>query len=203
MIGNWLLSLYSMTSERECRLLHVLAHRQFDITVVLENVWDPHNISAVLRSCDAVGIQDVYIISSREKRDSKLGKKSSASASKWLTIHHYHDVNECFRVVRQRYLNIFTTRLRKDATPLHAINFCQPLALVFGNEKEGVSPIAESLSDGNFIIPQVGMIKSLNISVACAVTLYECYRQRHAGGMYNQPAQNAESMELLQKWRSV
>lgn len=190
----------AMTSERENRLLHVLAHRQFDITVVLENVWDPHNISAVLRSCDAVGIQDVYIISSRDKRDSKLGKKSSASASKWLTIHHFHDVNECFQAVRNRYVNIFTTRLRKDATNLYALNFCQPMALVFGNEKEGVSTTAESLSDGNFIIPQVGMIKSLNISVACAVTLYECYRQRDACGMYHQPAHNAQSMELYQKW---
>lgn len=191
-----------MTPERKKRMMEVLSKRQFDITLVLENVWDPHNISAVLRSCDAVGIQDVYVISPGGKRESKLGKKSSASASKWLTIHHYYDVAECFETVRQRYTNIFSTRLQQDSTELYEIDFCQPMALVFGNEKEGVSEQASSLSDGNFIIPQVGMIKSLNISVACAITLYECYRQRRISGMYDLPAKNEQTNELYKEWNS-
>lgn len=179
----------------------VLQKRQFDITVVLENVWDPHNISAVLRSCDAVGIQEVYIISPKDKKESKIGRKSSASASKWITIYHFRDVKECFDVLRSKYSKIYATHLQKDAMPLYEMDFTQSLALVFGNEKDGVSDLATELADGNFAIPQVGMIQSLNISVACAVTLYECYRQRNLKGLYDHPANNNLTEELLREWR--
>ncbi|MEP7128369.1 MAG: RNA methyltransferase [Chitinophagales bacterium] len=191
-----------MTAEREKRLKDVIQKRQFDITVVLENVWDPHNVSAVLRSCDAIGIQEVYIISPKDKKESKLGKKSSASASKWLTIHHFNDVSGCFEILRKRYAKIYSTRLSQDAETLYTLDFTQSLALVFGNEKDGVSEKAAALSDGNFLIPQVGMIQSLNISVACAVTLYECYRQRSSARMYDSAVENPERKDLLRQWMS-
>ncbi|MBK9732958.1 MAG: RNA methyltransferase [Chitinophagaceae bacterium] len=191
-----------MTAEREKRLSVVLQKRQFDITVVLENVWDPHNVSAVLRSCDAVGIQEVYIISPKDKKESKLGKKSSASASKWLTIHHFKEVTSCFEILRKKYAKIYSTRLSQDAENLYAMDFTQSLALVFGNEKDGVSQEAAVLSDGNFQIPQTGMIQSLNISVACAVTLYECYRQRSFARMYDSTVENPERQALFQQWKS-
>lgn len=173
-----------MTPQREQRIRDVLSRRQKGFTVVLENVWDPHNISAVLRTCDAVGIQDVYIISPPGKKISKLGKKSSASASKWLTFFHFDDVATCFEKLRERYLRIYSTRLEGNSTSLYKLDLTQSVALVFGNEKLGVSNLASALSDGNFIIPQVGMIQSLNISVACAVALYEGYRQRNAKILY-------------------
>ncbi|MBP9883467.1 MAG: RNA methyltransferase [Chitinophagales bacterium] len=188
-----------MTPERELRFRNVLQKRQEDLAVVLENVWDPHNVSAVLRSCDAVGIQDVYIISPREKRESKIGKKSSASAGKWLTIHHFNEAAICFENLRARNFKIYSTKLEPGAMSLYAINFIQPMALVFGNEKEGVSPTASALSDGNFIIPQVGMIQSLNISVACAVSVYEAYRQRSIAGYYERPATSFAD-QLLSEW---
>lgn len=189
-----------MTTQRESRLLEVLKKRQFDITVVLENVWDPHNVSAVLRSCDAVGIQEVYIISPKEKKDSKIGRKSSASAGKWLTIHHFNDVSVCFDELRKKYSKILATRLTGDAFNLYEIDFCEPMALVFGNEKDGVSDVAASLADGNFMIPQVGMIKSLNISVACAVSLYECYRQRNLNGYYQETPIGPVASALYEAW---
>lgn len=189
-----------MTPERESRLTNVLLKRQFDVTVVLENVWDPHNVAAVLRSCDAVGIQEVYIISPREKKESKIGRRASGSASKWLTIHHFREVEECFEILRQRYKKIYSTKLGKDALSLYRMDLTESIALVFGNEKEGVSASAAALSDGNFIIPQVGMIQSLNISVACAVTVYECYRQRSLKGFYDSPGRKDNTDELLIKW---
>ena len=125
-----------------------------------------------------MGIQDVFIISSQERKQIKLSAKSSASAAKWLTIHHYFNVKECFEEVRKNYKKIYSTRLASGAIDLYEMDFTQSIALVFGNEHDGVSEEAANLSDGNFIIPQVGMIQSLNVSVACAVTLYEAFRQR-------------------------
>ena len=173
-----------MTPQREQKIQHVLSNRQPDLTVVFENIDDPHNISACLRSCDAVGVSEVYILSTNDKKQSKLGKKSSASASKWLTIHHFFKVDDCFSEVRKKYSRIYSTLLTPSSVNLYEVNFKQSIALVFGNEHDGVSKEAASKCDGNFIIPQVGMIQSLNISVACAVTLYEAFRQRSLSGYY-------------------
>lgn len=175
-----------MTPERTKRLNDVLDKRQPGLTVVLENVQDPHNISAVMRTCDAVGIQDIYILNTKIPRHKKWGAKSSSSAAKWLTVHQFDDTQECFNALRMQYQKIFTTHLSTDAVEMHAMDFTQNIALVFGNEHSGVSDETIALSDGNFIIPQVGIIKSLNISVACAVTLYEAFRQKQIAGHYQQ-----------------
>jgi tRNA (guanosine-2'-O-)-methyltransferase len=192
-----------MISLREEKLMKAASQRQFDIAVVFENVWDPHNIAACLRSCDAIGVQDVYIISSSEKKQSKLGKKSSASASKWLSIHHYDDVEKCFQELRSNYFRIYSTRLEKDAVDLYSMNLMESMALVFGNEKEGVTPLTASLCDGNFLIPQMGLIQSLNISVACAVTLYECFRQRRAARFYEQERFAELSTQIFKRWMAT
>lgn len=175
-----------MTPERFNRLNSVLNKRQPDLTVVLENVFDPHNISAVMRTCDAVGIQDIFVLNSKIPRHKKWGEKSSSSASKWLTIHQFTDTQSCFNELRKRYKKIYSTHLSSDAVGLHELNLTEPVALVFGNEHSGVSEELLALTDGNFIIPQVGIIQSLNISVACAVSIYEAYRQKEAAGHYKE-----------------
>ena len=173
-----------MTPEREERLKNVLNKRQNDLTVVLENVFDPHNISAVMRTCDATGIQDIYILNTKISRHKKWGARSSSSASKWLTIHQYTDAAACFTELRKSYPLILTTHLSSSAVSLYDIDFTHPVALIFGNEHDGVSPEIRELADGNFVIPQVGMIRSLNISVACAVSLYEAFRQKDSASHY-------------------
>lgn len=190
-----------MTPERYLRLSSVLNKRQGDITIVLENVFDPHNISAVMRTADAVGLQDIYILNTKIARHKKWGSRSSSSAAKWLTIHQFENAEECFSSLRKRYSKILTTHLSSDAVGLHEIDMTQPIALVFGNEHSGVSDEIRSLADGNFIIPQVGIIQSLNISVACAVTLYEAFRQKTNAGHYNQPGlDKARYAALLKEW---
>lgn len=190
-----------MTPERRDKLTHVLAARQPDITVVLENVFDPHNISAVMRTCDAVGVQDIYILNTKIARHRKWGAKSSSSAAKWLSVHQYEDAQECFTALRNRYEVILTTHLSSDATGLYSIDLTRPTALVFGNEHSGVSDEIRALADGNFIIPQAGIIRSLNISVACAVTLYEAFRQKNEAGHYNQRRlDDVRYNELLGEW---
>lgn len=190
-----------MTPERRQRLCSVLDKRQGGITVVLENVFDPHNISAVMRTADAVGVQDIYILNTKIPPHKKWGAKSSSSAAKWLTIHQFVDAVECFSSLRKRYSTILTTHLSSDAVPLHAIDFTGSIALVFGNEHSGVSEEIRALADGNFIIPQVGIIRSLNISVACAVTLYEAFRQKFMAGHYNRKVlDDVRYNNLLEEW---
>jgi tRNA (guanosine-2'-O-)-methyltransferase len=190
-----------MTPERRDKLTGVLNRRQPNLTVVMENVQDPHNISAVMRTCDAVGIQDIYILNNKIPPHKKWGAKSSSSAVKWLTIHQFTEVEACIEALRKRYNRIYTTHLATDAVSLYDIDFTQSVALVFGNEHAGVSDEIRALADGNFIIPQMGIIQSLNISVACAVSIYEAMRQKKLAGHYDKPALGKEQMEqLLPLW---
>jgi tRNA (guanosine-2'-O-)-methyltransferase len=190
-----------MTTERKERLTAVLQKRQGDITVILENVFDPHNISAVMRTCDAVGIQEIYVLNTRIPPHSHWGTKSSSSAAQWLTIHQFTNANSCFSTLRSKYDRILATHLGTESLDLHSVDFTGRIALVFGNEHEGVSDEIRLLTDGNFIIPQVGMIKSLNISVACAVTLYEAYRQKMNAGHYDRrKLPELEYNQLMTEW---
>ncbi len=190
-----------MTPERLKKLTAVLNKRQDDITVVLENVFDPHNISAVMRTCDAIGVQEIYILNTKIPRHKKWGSKSSSSAKKWLTIHQYDDAGECFSSLRNHYSSILTTHLSGDTIGLYQLDLAKSTAFVFGNEHSGVSDEIRALADGNFIIPQVGIIQSLNISVACAVTLYEAYRQKTLAGHYDQQKINENKYnELMRTW---
>ncbi|MEO6814294.1 MAG: RNA methyltransferase [Ginsengibacter sp.] len=193
-----------MTPQRYSRLTSVINHRQPDLTVVLENVFDPHNVSAVLRTCDAVGIQDVYVLNNRIPPHKKWGYKSSSTADKWLTIRQFTDPETCFNEIRKNYQKVFTSHLGESSGDVYKMDFTQSIALVFGNETYGVSEEIRKYSDGDFIIPQVGIIKSLNISVACAVTLYEAFRQKTGSGHYKNPRlEDTKRVELEKKWGIV
>lgn len=189
-----------MTNERKAKLTNVIANRQPDLGIVLENVFDPHNISAVMRTCDSVGVQDIYILNTKIPRHEKWGARSSSSAAKWLTVHQYENAEECFATLKKQYNKIYTTHLSGDAIDLYKMNLAQSIALIFGNEHSGVSDEIRALADGNFVIPQVGIIRSLNISVACAVTLYEAFRQRSLAGYYHKNEINEYRIALQKEW---
>ncbi|MCX6140612.1 MAG: RNA methyltransferase [Candidatus Kapabacteria bacterium] len=193
----------NITPERKARIERVLHRRQPTLTVVFENVQDPHNISAVIRSCDAVGVLEVHGIYAGLNEFPILGEKSSASARKWVGVNLHHSVDDCYSILRHKGFRIFTTHMSSDAVNLHDIDLTQPVALVFGNEHAGVTEEARTKADGNFLVPQVGMIQSLNISVACAVTLYEAMRQRNASGMYDAPQiAEADLTSMIKDWCS-
>lgn len=191
-----------MTTERESKIRHVLNRRQSDLVVVIENVQDPHNISAVMRTCDAVGVQDIFVLTTKIPRHKKFGTKSSSSALGWLTIHQYDDTTTCMEAVKQKSAKIYATHLGKQSESLYDMNLTESIALVFGNEHSGVTEECLNYCDGNFIIPQMGMIQSLNISVACAITLYEALRQRNIAGFYNgEPRlKDTEWKQLANNW---
>jgi len=191
----------TITPERAARLEEVLRRRQPDLTVVFENVYDPHNVSAVLRSCDAVGVLEAHGVYHSGEQFPKLGDKSSGSARKWVDLHLHDDVDACYEALRTRGMKIYTTHMASDSTSLYDLDLTQPIAFVFGNEHSGVSQEALAKADGNFLIPQMGIVQSLNISVACAVSLYEAFRQRMNAGMY-ETLRLDESIfpELLNDW---
>jgi tRNA (guanosine-2'-O-)-methyltransferase len=190
-----------MTPERINRFREVASRRQPNLTVVLENVHDPHNIGAVLRSCDAAGVMEIYVLHNDTgiKPDRLLlGKKASGSAQKWVDVHFYADTDACLRHVKAKYGTIWATHLDAEARSMYAMDFTQSAALLFGNERDGLSPEALAYADANFVIPQLGMVRSLNISVACAVTLFEAMRQRLAAGAYDAASSlDAEGQEAL------
>lgn len=190
-----------MTPERRNKLENVLHKRQENLTVVMENIFDPHNISAVMRTCESVGIQDIFVLNTKIPLHKKFGERSSSSAAKWLTIHQYDDVEVCFAFLKQKNFNIYTTWLGEGSADMYAIDFTMPTAIVFGNEHSGVSDEIRMLADGNIVIPQVGIIQSLNISVACAVTVYEAFRQKRLAGHYNTSSlSNGRYNEIWDLW---
>lgn len=190
------------TPKRLEKLTRVLQKRQPNLTIILENINDKHNLAACLRSCDAVGVSDVYILYHGEQPERKLGRNAAASATKWLNLHRYYDLEKCFTAVRNKGMKIFTTALGEESVSLYDLDLTQGVALCFGNEHAGVSPEALGLADGNFNIPQAGMIQSLNISVACAVSLYEAYRQRKDAKCYDSlQYSEPEFIEKLEYWK--
>lgn len=194
-----------MTDKRRQRFREVATRRQTNLTVILENVHDMHNIGAVLRSCEAVGIPEVYILHTEKRIQDKylaLGKRTSAGTRKWMNVHYYTDLDACFAAVKSRYQFIYATHMAKDAVGLYQLDLTESVALLFGNEHDGVSEAALAYTDGNFLIPQMGMVQSLNISVACAVSVYEALRQRNEKGFYtdNLPATAEEQESLFQTY---
>lgn len=188
------------SARREERVRQVLERRQPDLTVVIENVHDPHNVSAVLRTADAVGIAQVHLIYTVEQFP-KLGRKSSASARKWIEIRKFKSVRDCYRTLHEEGFTIFASRLDCEARSLYDLDLVKKTALVFGNEHRGVSDEAAECADGIFYIPMMGMVRSLNISVACAVALYEAYRQRSASSAYAVPKFPSSVLEeMVRSW---
>jgi tRNA (guanosine-2'-O-)-methyltransferase len=173
-----------MTPQRSVRIEEVLAKRQNDLTVVMENVFDPHNVAAIMRTCDAVGICEVYAITDTIPLHRNWGYRSSRSANKWVKLHTYSDKENCIQDLRKKYDLLLASYIGEGISSLHETDFTKKTALIFGNEKYGVSELFRQACDGFFTIPQVGMIHSLNVSVACAVTLYEAFRQKTVKGHY-------------------
>ncbi|MEL7020031.1 MAG: RNA methyltransferase [Bacteroidota bacterium] len=195
-----------ISDKRRAKFERVVNRRQSNLTVIIENVHDFHNIGAVLRSCDSVGIMEIFVLYSDahlNKRHLALGKRSSGGARKWVDVHYYTDVDACFAHVKSKYPTVLATHLSAASKDLYELDLTAPVALLFGNEHKGVSEAALAHADGNFTIPQVGMVESLNISVACAVTLYEAMRQRRAAGCYAQhsPMSVEQKAHLFQEYR--
>jgi len=170
-----------MTEERQDRLQGVVSRRQADLVVVLEDVHDPHNAAAVFRSCDAFGIQDVYLVFDQVEayNPRNVGKHSSSSTNKWLDFHIFSSSSECLSKLKEEGYDIVVTALEQRSELVYEIDFTKrKLALVFGNESRGVTKDVMALADQIVEIPMSGLVQSLNISVTAAILMYEVTKQR-------------------------
>ncbi len=185
-----------MTEKRLNKFLEVVGKRQKYLTLVLENIHDPHNVSAIFRTADAVGIDKIYLIYNIEKFP-KISKVSSASAKKWIDTEKFSSVKECFKRLKEQKFRIYSTHLGEKSKniSLFDIDLTKRTAIVLGNEHRGVSEEAVALSNGNLIIPMTGMVQSLNVSVSAAVCIYEAMRQRLAAGMYSKSAYTKKELK--------
>ena len=191
-----------VTAQRRQRMDHVLAWRTRHLTVALEDVYQPHNASAVLRSCEIYGIQDVHVVEERNRFQPNKGV--SLGASQWLTLHRYRDGEQdgtrcCVRQLRAKGYRIGATTPRGDGISLSDLSLERPLALVFGSEEEGLSPEVHDLADTHLTLPMFGFTQSFNVSVTVALCLYALTRRLHASDVPWQLSE-VERRDLKLKW---
>jgi len=188
------------SARRLQKITSVAKTRQHSLHVVLENIHDPHNVSAIFRTCDAVGVPKVSLVYSIEKYP-KIGKKSSASAFKWVEKEKFSSIANCYAPLKKEGFIIYASSISDDAIVFFKLDLKKKIAIVFGNEHRGVSDEAANLADKKFKIPMFGMVQSLNVSVAAAIVLYESLRQRLKKGSYGKSElSEIELEELIEKW---
>ena len=190
----------TISDRRRAKLERVLSWRQKDLTLVLANIHDPHNVSAIYRSADAFGVAALHLYYT-DTPFPALGRKSSASARKWVDSVRHNSKEELFSTLKEQGYQILATSCTPAARPLADYDFTKPTAVIMGNEHSGVSEELTSLADGEVYIPMYGMIQSFNVSVAAAVILSEASRQRVAAGMYEKPTYTEEEYQTrLAQW---
>ena len=188
-----------MTPERRQRIEATACTRQHDLTVFMERVHKPHNLAAVLRTCDAVGIQRAHAVPGSHGLPAL--NNTSQGAQRWIDLERHPDTPTAMDALKTSGFACFAAHFSERATDFRAVDYTKPTALVLGTEKFGVSEEALALCDGEVIIPMTGMTQSLNVSVAAAVILYEAQRQREAAGLYAPRDPNASPQkELIDRW---
>ncbi len=188
------------TEKRLRKIERVATARQFSLRVVLENIHDPHNVSAIFRTCDAVGVSQVDLLYTIEKFP-KISKVSSASSSKWVEQRKFETTEECIKNLKKEGFKIYGTILAEDTENIYNLDMTEKVAIVMGNENRGLSDEMIKACDKHICIPMRGMIQSLNVSVATAVILYEAQRQRALKGLYEKSELPANELEgLINDW---
>lgn len=173
------------TARRVRRILSVLARRQPDLTVLAEDVYKPHNLSAMLRSCDAVGIGTVHAV--RPTGGVPTFNATSASAERWVALREHARIEAAIAHLQGDGHQVLAAHFSPDARDYRDVDYRGPTAVLFGNERTGVTEAAAAAADAHVIVPMFGMVRSLNVSVAAAVILFEAQRQRRDAGLYDAP----------------
>ena len=180
-----------MTPERYDRIRKTLEMRQPDLTVITDEVYKPHNLAAIARTCDAVGIPKIHCVWPRDRY--RLKTAATAGSSDWIEVQTHADIETGISELKNKGVKVVAAHLTDRAIDYRDYDFTQPTALLMGTEKEGVSDIASDMADEHLIIPMRGMVQSFNVSVAAAIILNEAHYQRQAAGMY-------DSQRLPDEW---
>ena len=172
-----------MIPRRYQRIKQVLDRRQPDLTVLAEDVHKPHNLSAIIRTCDAVGIFDIHVVNRHS--DTPTFSQVAQGSEKWVNLHSHPDIKTAIEHLQKKNHKVYAAHLSNIAIDYRQVDYTQPTAILLGTEKWGVTSQAADLVDGHIIIPMQGMVQSLNVSVANAVILFEAQRQRLEIGLYD------------------
>ena len=194
-----------ITDNKKTGIARVLSQRTRFFTVVLEDIFKPHNASAVIRTCDCFGIQDIHLI---EKTDSyKVNPFVTRGASQWVDLHKYYTaegspVDKCFSHLRSEGYQIWATSPAVDSVSIHDLPLApnQKVALVFGNEHEGISDEVKSKADGLVHIPMKGFTESFNISVSASIFLFELMKRVNEGEFPDFHLSEVEKEVLRMRW---
>ncbi len=178
----------------------MISARQRDLTLVLNNIHDPHNVSAILRSCDALGVPWVHLLYT-EQEFPEMGRKTSASARKWVGRIKHRNAREMLEQLGSQGLNLIRTGFGARAAALHEYDFTRPTAVILGNEHSGIQADLQKLVEQEIYIPMHGMVQSLNVSVAAAVILYEAFSQRRRAGLLSEKTfSESEQDKMYHEW---
>lgn len=160
----------------------MLATRQPDLTVCLEQVHKPHNVSAIIRTADAVGVHQVHAVWPTSRMRTLVS--SAAGSNSWVNVKTHRTISDAVTHLKDQGMQILATHLSDRAVDFREVDYTRPTCVLLGQEKTGITEEALALADQDIIIPMIGMVQSLNVSVASALILYEAQRQRHNAGMY-------------------
>ena len=167
--------------KRYQRLKEVLDKRMSDLTILIEHVEKPHNLSAILRTCDAIGVLEAHAVCKEEKI---MTFNSTAQGSqKWVKLNNHPNIEIAIEKLNKKGFKLYATSIGKESLNYLDYDFTGPTAFVLGAEKWGLSKEAIQLIDSEICIPMRGMVQSLNVSVAAAILLFEALRQRNAAGI--------------------
>ena len=188
-----------MIPRRYEKLKQILRQRQPDLTVITEDVHKPHNLSAIIRTCDAVGVLEVHGVSSKSKVPTY--SQVAQGSEKWVQLHSHNHIKTAIANLQASGFKIYAAHLSDKAQDFREIDYTCPTAILLGAEKHGVSELAAELVDEHILIPMMGMVQSLNVSVAAAVILFEAQRQRLAAKMYERVNFDPETFnKILFEW---
>lgn len=182
-----------LTEERRQKFADVLSRRTKHFTVAIQDVFQVHNTSAVIRSCDVFGIQEAHII--EERFGNRLDKNIAMGAQKWVDVHRHASTDDCIKELRRQGYRIIATTPHNDSCFVDEFDVSQRSALFFGTEKDGLSDDVMDQADGFLKIPMAGFTESLNISVSAAVILHTLTGKLKKSGI---PWQLSEE-EMLEK----
>jgi tRNA (guanosine-2'-O-)-methyltransferase len=171
-----------MSAERYARIRHFLSQRQPSLTLCLEQLHKPHNVSAIVRSCDAVGVYEVHAVWNEKP---EFRKSTAMGSENWVYTKEHSCIEDAVDHLKTQNMQVLVTNLSENAVDFREIDYTLPTAIILGQEKHGATQEAAAAADQDIIIPMVGMVQSLNVSVAAALILYEAQRQRQLAGMYN------------------
>ena len=189
--------MYLVTERRLKRIVEVLNRRQRDLRVFVENVKNEHNFSAILRTCDAVGV--MYVHYYYEGESLPINRGISRGSERWVVLVREENTLAGLKRLKDEGYQILATHLGADSVDFRDVDYTKPTVVVLGNEDEGVSDEVLEVADRNIVIPMYGMVQSLNVSVANALILYEAQRQRLAAGMYDRPSLTPQEYEYFLK----